>query len=222
MPKPFFPDVTIAWIFCLVLIALVIIAAISDTRKALIPNKLTVTTLAIGMIFNLIRGAWQGQQGGPLWVLETGTWWMGALDGFLFGLAGFALALAMLFLFYLFGMIGGGDVKLFAAIGGWMGWLYVLYIWFVSIPLLFIWTFLALVRGGFKRRALIGNKPGSQAQKTPGPAGQTRKGKIKLTYSAPIAIATAIVLMWVFRVELQLSAAKPMQRGDEQGVVHAP
>src|SRR5438270_8400 len=45
----------------------------------------------------------------------------GALDGLLFALAGFGLGFALFFVLWVLGACGGGDVKLFAALGAWVG-----------------------------------------------------------------------------------------------------
>ena len=67
-----------------------------DVRYRRIPNKLVLVTLLVGLAVNTFFG-------GPY--------------GLVTSLAGFGLAFALMFFFHLFGTMGAGDVKLFAAIG---------------------------------------------------------------------------------------------------------
>ncbi len=46
---------------------------------------------------------------------------MGALDGFLFALVGSLVGFAFFAILFALGTCGGGDVKLFTAIGAWLG-----------------------------------------------------------------------------------------------------
>lgn len=203
MPKPFFPDPAFAWVFVLGLLGLTGVAAWTDTRWGLIRNKLTVSTLAAGVVLNLVRGAWNVQVGHPAWVLPADGVFNGGLDGLLFALAGFAFAFALMFLFWVLGLCGGGDVKLFAAAGGWLGYQWFFYMWAVSLAVLFVWTAGRLVVGA----------AGATRGKLPGKGRRTR-----MTYSLPIAVATALTVLWVFRAELQL-APKPAL--DPQGTARA-
>ena len=68
----------------------------TDVRYRRIPNKLVLVTLLVGLSVNTI---------------------FGGSHGLLLSLAGFALAFALMFFFHIFGTMGAGDVKLFAAIG---------------------------------------------------------------------------------------------------------
>ena len=71
-----------------------------DVRYRRIPNRLVLITLLSGIAINAFFGAWQG----------------------LFAsLAGLVIAFGLMFLFHLFGTMGAGDVKLFAAIGAVVG-----------------------------------------------------------------------------------------------------
>ncbi|HEV2830308.1 MAG TPA: prepilin peptidase [Pyrinomonadaceae bacterium] len=70
--------------------------AYNDVRYRRIPNKLVLVTLLVGVALNTIFG---------------GT------HGLLISLGGFALAFGLMFFLHVFGTMGAGDVKLFAAIG---------------------------------------------------------------------------------------------------------
>ena len=71
-----------------------------DIRYRRIPNKLVLATLLVGLIVNTVFGGSQG---------------------LLLSLGGFALAFGLMFFFHVFGTLGAGDVKLFAAIGAVIG-----------------------------------------------------------------------------------------------------
>lgn len=88
---------TFEWI----LLALGLIAAsVADLRARRVPNALTMALLATGLTARTLAGG------------------LSALGG---GLLGAALGTALLILPFARRWIGGGDVKLLAAIGGWLG-----------------------------------------------------------------------------------------------------
>ncbi len=74
--------------------------AIHDARSRRIPNRLTFTAIAAGFAVRAAVGGWLG--------LESAIW--GAL-----------IAGGFFFLFFIVGGMGGGDVKLMAAVGAWVG-----------------------------------------------------------------------------------------------------
>src|SRR4030095_11220676 len=73
-----------------------IMIAYMDIRYRRIPNKLVLTILLIGLTVNTV---------------------FGGSHGLLLSLGGFALSFGIMFLLHVFGTMGAGDVKLFAAIG---------------------------------------------------------------------------------------------------------
>jgi prepilin peptidase CpaA len=76
------------------------IGAFHDVRSRRIPNRLTLGAIAAGLA---VRGAFGG-------------WW-----GLASAATGAAIAGGFFFLFFLAGGMGGGDVKLTAAVGAWVG-----------------------------------------------------------------------------------------------------
>ncbi len=76
------------------------IAAVSDLRFHKIPNRLTFPTVIAGIIFHTCVSGW---------------------DGLIFSSGGVLLGFALLIGFYILGGTGAGDVKLMAAIGGFLG-----------------------------------------------------------------------------------------------------
>src|SRR5205807_6900 len=144
----FFPDPVFGWLFCLTLFSLTCVAAWTDTRRAIIPNRLTLLILGLGLVANVARCGWLGAENRPLWLLESGSVWLGILDGLLFGLIGFAVAFAAMFVIWIFGACGGGDVKLLGAIGAWVGIYVFPFIWLASVGVLFVWMAARILSGG--------------------------------------------------------------------------
>ena len=86
------PNLVVALLF----VPLAIAISYMDVRYRRIPNKLVLVTLLVGLTINTILGGTQG---------------------LLVSVSGFALAFALMFFLHVFGTMGAGDVKLFAAIG---------------------------------------------------------------------------------------------------------
>ena len=84
----------------LVLFAFIITAFIWDIRKKIIPNQLTFSMLGCGLILN---------------------WVMDGINGLLSSLLGAFIGFLLTYVLYALRAIGGGDVKLFAAIGAMNG-----------------------------------------------------------------------------------------------------
>ena len=202
MPDHFFPDVAFAWTVVLVLVGITAISAYFDLRWLIIPNRVTVPALVLGFACNSIRGAWLGANGQPVWILGQHGAAVGALDGFLWAFAGFALGFTLFFIMWVLQTCKGGDLKLFAALGAWVGWklailLLAATIFFViAISVLRLcWT---LLRGG-KRQAAGLYSMAATARKREG-----KKPRRLTGYALPVALSTTLVLLWVFRGELHL------------------
>ena len=90
-------------LFIVIVALLVPLAAIItyyDVRYRRIPNAFVLATLASGLIINTIYGG---------------------LNGTLLSLGGCAIAFFLMFILHIFGAMGAGDVKLFAAVGSLTG-----------------------------------------------------------------------------------------------------
>lgn len=213
LPHPFFPNPVFAWVWVILLLGQLAAIAHSDTRRAIIPNKLVVPLFALGLVLNVVRGAWQAVVENPSWLFgKTDNPWLGGLDGFLFGLIGFVVAFGVFYLCWMFKLIKGGDAKLFAAVGGWVGLIQVLVVWMVSTVVLVVWAiFLAMSKGlrptQVQRAVKQLQKSGKETA-----AGTGRPGgrKLGITYSLPVAVAVLIVSLWSHRVELLLAPPKPV------------
>jgi prepilin peptidase CpaA len=82
------------------LVPLAAIITYYDVRYRRIPNAFVLATLASGLIVNTIYGG---------------------LNGTLMSLGGCAIAFMLMFMLHIFGAMGAGDVKLFAAVGSLTG-----------------------------------------------------------------------------------------------------
>ncbi len=103
------PETAGAWGWAGVLTSSAVMATVmvADLRAGRIPNKLTYPAAVAGLVLHLGAA-----------VQDPGmAWWSGLRDS----AAGFALGFVVLFLGFMFGGIGGGDVKACAALGALSG-----------------------------------------------------------------------------------------------------
>jgi len=113
------------------LIAAVLVAstgAVCDVRSSRIPNWLTYSSLAAALTLRFVAPGWAGLKGGLVGVLVAGG--------------------IFLILFFV-GAMGGGDLKLMASVGAWVGSGHVMTILLASA---FAGGFLALVHVAFGRQ----------------------------------------------------------------------
>jgi prepilin peptidase CpaA len=87
------------------LIVFILLAFITDARHSIIPNKLTLSAAAAGVLGHSIFDGWQG---------------------FIYAISGLIAGFIIMLLLYVFGALGAGDVKLFAAVGALTG---VTFVW---------------------------------------------------------------------------------------------
>ncbi len=205
-PYPSLPDPYFGWTFYAVLVALTLAGAYVDLRKAVLPKGLMFTLLGVGVVFNIVRSAWLASLGreSELCMLQTGNVWIGALDGFLFSLVGFLLTTVLFFVFWMLKLVGGGDVKLFAGLGAWIGFVYAIYVMLVSVPVMVVILMGRVMMGGVKPSAV--QKRMKETQVIQGGPG---KGKVKMTYAFPVAVSVAVVLLYCYRFDLRLAERKP-------------
>ena len=90
----------VGWLAVSASAAVMVTAAVSDLRFQRIPNKLTYPAAVLGLLLHLVADGWPGLKD---------------------SLLGLALGFGVLFLCYMFGGIGGGDVKLAGALGALVG-----------------------------------------------------------------------------------------------------
>lgn len=156
------------------LLPLAIIITYYDVRYRRIPNAFVLATLASGLAINSIFGGLTGLYG---------------------SLAGCALAFTLMFMLHLFGAMGAGDVKLFAAIGAVTGAPLVLQTFVVVIITGGLLAVVSIVRAGVvintMQRVLqifVGLLPGWQMPKFNIPTDR----RLTLPYGVAITIGSII------------------------------
>lgn len=184
METPFFPDPLFGWLFVATLAILTGIAAWIDWKTLTVPKPLVGVLLAGGLLFNLVRGAWLGTLGQPGSLLGWTGLTGGMADAFLFSSAGFLVGFGLFLFLWLAGTCGGGDVKLFAAMGSWLGPLWTLYL-LLATYLVVLFGFVVL---GWFLHVLR--------------HGSARPRQRPVAYSFPVALATLALLLYTCRGEL--------------------
>ena len=165
---------------CALLIPLAVIITYYDVRYRRIPNAYVLATLMSGLVVNIIFGGLQGA--------------MASLGGCIF-------AFTLMFILHVFGAMGAGDVKLFAAIGSVMGAHLVLPTFFVVIltgGLLGVGLMLraGAIRDTMQRvlQILVGLLPGWQMPRFAVPADR----RLTIPYGVAITFGSLISLA-IFR-----------------------
>ncbi len=123
----------LTWWPFVVLACLLIPASVYDARKGIIPKFLTYPAIAVGLIGHTLAGGLGGGSG-P------------AQLGLVGALAGFAMGLGPMLAVFLTGGVGGGDVKLMAAIGALTGWRFTLETLFLGLLVAVLMAMVILLR----------------------------------------------------------------------------
>ena len=165
----------------LFLIPLAIIIAYYDVRYRRIPNPFVLATLVSGVVINTF---------------------FGGLPGVLSSLGGCLFAFILMFLLHVFGAMGAGDVKLFAAIGAVMGAHLVLPTFLVVILTGGLLATISIIRAGAVvttmhrvLRILVGLLPGWEMPRFAVPADR----RTTIPYGVAITIGSLISTV-IFRV----------------------
>jgi prepilin peptidase CpaA len=157
-------------------------AAISDMRTRRIPNKLTVPAFFAGLVF---QGVFNG---GP-----------GLLDA----LYGFGIGFGLLFVLWIIGGGGGGDVKLMGALAVWLGFDLTLRVLIGSTVLVvagtgavMLWSICTKGKGKTKKKYIATGKPIKKGKKPKAETVKERQERRIMAYAIPVAVATWGVLIW--------------------------
>ena len=116
------------------LIPLAVVITYFDGRFRRIPNAFVLATLISGLAINTITNGW---------------------TGLLMSLGGCALAFVLMFVLHIFGAMGAGDVKLFAAIGSVIGAPLVLPTFLVVVLTGGLLAVFTMIRAGEVRATLL-------------------------------------------------------------------
>jgi len=181
-PPPFRPNLKAsaemlsptATVFELFLVPLAVLVIYHDVRYRRIPNPFVLATLISGLTINLLMGGWQGG---------------------LNSLGGCVLAFILMFILHVFGAMGAGDVKLFAAIGSVIGAKLVLPTFVVVVLTGGLLALITTLRSGVFRttmfrvlQILVGLLPGWQMPKFSVPVDR----RLTIPYGAAITIGAII------------------------------
>ena len=147
-------------------------AAVTDLRTQKIPNWLTVTGAVLGLLYHTLAGTQLG--------------FVGSLLGLLVGFS-------LLLLPFVLGGGGGGDVKLLAGLGAWVGWKLVLVIFAFSACIGLVIAMCVMVAtacniGGYATKRRFNIAGAGKAD------GKPRKLKQPVRFALPIAIGSWLVL----------------------------
>ncbi len=203
----FFPDLPFAWAFFLVLLGFLAVASYCDYRFLIIPKKLTMSCLGLGVFFNLLRGGFLGGLRLRVWQLPPGeepSVALGTFDGLLFSLAGFAVAFGLFMLMFAVRACRGGDVKLFAALGTWVGPWYTLYLLVGATVFLILIGFAWLLISSVLYGPTQSGKMYSLTQARKGMREGAKPKSRLMSYSFPTALATLLIMGWVWGLELNI------------------
>jgi prepilin peptidase CpaA len=151
-----------------------------DVRYRRIPNAFVLATLISGLTLNVV---------------------LGGISGGLNSLGGCVFAFVLMFMLHVFGAMGAGDVKLFAAIGSVIGAPLVLPTFVVVVLTGGVLALVSIIRSGVVRttfhrvlQILVGLLPGWQMPKFSVPADR----RLTIPYGVAITIG-AIIATAIFR-----------------------
>jgi prepilin peptidase CpaA len=175
------PQLSLAsWILVFVVGLFTAIAAIWDYRQHRIPNKLTLPVFFAGWVYQAVFHGWPG---------------MGNAAG------GFLVGFGVLFLLWIVGGGGGGDVKLMGALSVWLGYKLTLLVLIastatviVSTTAIVVWSVFTKGVRGMKAEYLARAKNPDGQPRTE--TADDRKRRRVMAYAIPVCVATWIVMAW--------------------------
>ncbi len=163
-------------------------AVFNDLRTRRIPNWLTVPSLVLALVVHGCHGL----------VVHGGH---GLLDELVFSLLGFAAGFGVLFLLWLIGGGGAGDVKMMAALGAWLGWKWTLAVFLVSAVVTLVLATVRMACRVIARATADSSEVQPSGRRSGGraaPASHGGKGegaqRFPVPYAVPVALSTWIVL----------------------------
>ncbi len=173
------PELQLQQIVLLVCVGLFTLAtAFCDYRARKVPNILTLPMFGIG------------------WIYQLSFFGVGGLADA--GLA-FLLGFGMLFVLWIIGGGGGGDVKLMGALSVWLGYQMTLMVLMASTILVITGT-MVMVVGSILLKGMWKTKEKyvaeSSSKKKAGETIQDRKQRRIMAFAIPVALATWLVMFW--------------------------
>ncbi len=178
------PELTVQlFVFLICVVGFTFTTAICDIRTRRIPNKFTLPFCALGLVYRLTFDGLYGLQDAAL---------------------AFAIGFGMLFILWMVGGGGGGDVKLMGALSVWLGFKMTLAVLVLSTlfvisgtSLVILWSFITNGARRTKSKYLATGKeqPGKKKKASPETVAQKQKRRI-MAFAGPVALATWVVLLW--------------------------
>lgn len=163
--------------FAILVLGYMAAAAVIDWRTHKIPNWLTVTSAVLGLAYHCVSPHGMGPLG---------------------SLAGFAVGFVLLLLPWMLGGGGMGDVKMLAALGAWLGPVLILIAFGLGAVTALMMALgvmaSSVVSSGISRTQKQFITAGSPASVT----GESRKARRVVPFAVPMAIATLLVVAWMF------------------------
>jgi len=164
----------------LTLAAVLIVAAVTDLRSGRIYNKLVYPAIIAGLVLGLLDGGWPG-----LWDHALGA----------------GVAFGILFFCYVLGGMGGGDVKLMAAVGALGGFArpgqgnFILYAMFYAFA---IGAILGILAALWKRAlGTVAARTWWGIRMLAVPGTSLKDAVPQATVRVPFGFATAVGALWV-------------------------
>lgn len=175
------PQLSLAsWILVVVVGLFTAIAAIWDYRQHRIPNKLTLPVFFAGWVYQGVFHGWPG---------------IGNAAG------GFLVGFGVLFLLWIVGGGGGGDVKLMGALSVWLGYRLTLLVLISSTAtviagtlVIIVWSVFTKGVRGMKTEYLAKAKTAEGKPKAE--TADEKKRRRIMAYAIPVCVATWIVMAW--------------------------
>jgi prepilin peptidase CpaA len=166
------------WIGEIGLAGVLMAAAVFDLRGGKVYNGLTYPAIVVGLVFGGVEGWWEGA----------------ARESIVNHLAGFGFGFAVLFVPFLLGGMGGGDVKLVGAVGAFLGWPGVVYAMFYSFLVgVAIGLILMVWRG---RTATVLRRLGVAVRLLPLPGVTMDEALPVASLRVPFAFAVCVGTLW--------------------------
>ena len=193
----------------MVLILVLSVSSGLDYQLLRIPKWLTISLLFLGLVANVVRGVLLSQIGQQVWLVNSPSRVVGALDGLAFSLCGAIVGFLIFFVFWRIRICGGGDVKLITAVGAWIGPEIILYIIALSMAFILLWVLLLLVIRFLPNRSETRNQPSSPLQESKRPQSPaSRAAPFKpvrgrqISYSTSVALATLLMMLMLWQRQL--------------------